>query len=199
MNFFKNQDFENAIKYYTEAIEIYSNAIYYCNRGTSYGKIGQQNEALEDLMICIELDPKYVRAYDRLGCTYMRLNNYQEAVKVFQEGLKIDPNYQDIKTHLQEARQILEGDMGGMGENQMPNMPNVEQLQNMLGNMGGPMQEILNNPQVMNMTMNMMNDPNFQQTMMNMMNNPGMAELFSQMMGGQGGQGGQGGGEGGHQ
>jgi small glutamine-rich tetratricopeptide repeat-containing protein alpha len=204
--FFKNQDFDNAIKCYSDAIEIYSSAIYYCNRGTSYGKLGKHNEALEDLLICVEIDPKYVRGYDRLGCTYMRLNNYPEAVRVFQEGLLVDPNYQDIKTHLQEARQYLEGDMGGMGENQIPGMPgvpgmpNMDQLQNMLGNMG-PMQDMLqNNPQIMNMAMNLMNDPNFQQTMMNMMNNPGMSELFGQMMGGQGGQGGQGGGTGeGHQ
>jgi len=183
---FKAQDFENAIKYYSEAIEIYSNAIYYCNRGTSYGKLSKHVEALEDFKTCILLDSKYVRGYDRLGCTYMKIGNLQEAIKTFQEGLLIDPKHEDLQSHLTEAQEQSQGDMGGMGN--LGGMPNMEQMQQMINNPEvlqnlGPMQDMLqNNPQLMNVAMNLMQDPNFQQTMMNMMNNPAMSNIFNQMM-----------------
>jgi len=193
---FKAQDYKNAITFYSEAIEIYSNAIYYCNRGTSYGKIGEHKNALDDFLACLQLDPNYVRGYDRLGCTYMKLNQLQEAINCFQSGLKIDPNNQDLKSHLVEAQEQSEGDLGGMGnqggvpgQGNLPpgGMPSMEQMQEifnnpqMMENMG-PLQDMFqNNPQIMDVAMNLMNDPNFQQSMMNMFNNPQLTNMFGQM------------------
>jgi len=185
---YKAQDFENAIKCYSDAIDIYSSAIYYCNRGTSYSKLLKFNEALEDFKNCLELDSTYIRAYDRLGCTYMKLGNLKEAITTFKVGLEHEPSNNDLINHLTEAQQQSEEDMGGMGGPGAPGMPNMEQMQEMFNNPQfmenmGPMQQMMqDNPQIMNMAMNMMNNPNFQQAMQDFMTNPSIANMFTGMM-----------------
>jgi len=213
-DFFKAGDYNNAIKSYSEALELFSNPIYFCNRGISYTKLSRNTEALEDFESCLELDPTYVKAYDKLGCTYMQLGRFGEAINSFQSGLDLNPTEQDtlknLRNHLNEAQE-RSGDMGGMGGGNnmpegMPGVPDVEQMRDMFNNPQfleqlGPMQEMMNNnPQIMNVAMNLMNDPNFQNMMQGMMSNPDLLNMFGGMMGGMGGgQGGQGGGQGGNQ
>jgi len=218
---FKKGDYNGAIQSYTEAIELYSNSIYYCNRGIAYSKILKFNEAIDDYKKCIELDPKYVKAYDRLGYTYLQQNKINEAVEIFNKGLEIDPNNNDLKNHLQEAQLVLEDQMGGnvgggnpgvnipgLGNMNMGNIQEALNNPNLMENLGpmlnnpnalldnlGPM---LNNPQFMNMTMQLMNDPNFQNMMGNLMNNPAIANIVQGLGGGgvpPGGAGGAGGGQ----
>jgi small glutamine-rich tetratricopeptide repeat-containing protein alpha len=193
---FKLKDFDGAIKCYSEAIQLYPNSIYYHNRGIAYSKVNQHQDAINDYKKCILLDPKYIKAYDRLGLAYLQLNQVSDAIDTFNKGLEVDPTNQELQTHLSEATQQAEDDMGGVGGGQqnvggggggMPNLGNLN-----LGNVQEMMQNpnfmenlgpLLQNPAVMNMTMQLMNDPNFQNMMGNMMNNPNLANLFGGMGG----------------
>ncbi len=68
-------------KKYDEAIEAYgraialnpSNAVYYSNRAAAYSFNGDHPSAIIDAEKAIEVDPKFVKAYSRLGCV-LRLN-----------------------------------------------------------------------------------------------------------------------------
>jgi len=186
---FKTGDYQAAIDLYTKAIEFYPNAIYFCNRGTAYTKLLQHNNAENDYLECIALDSQYVKAYDRLGYTYIQIGNLDKAIEAFSNGLVIEPNNQDLINHLAQAEEQKSGGMGGM-----PNMPNIPNMPNMPGGMPnlqdllsnpqvmqnlGPVQQMLNNPQFMNMTMQLMEDPSFQGLIQNMMGNP----AFSGMLG----------------
>jgi len=197
---FKSGDFNAAIQSYTEAIELYQNAVYYCNRAIAYNKLNKQEEAIADYKKCIEIDPKYVKAYDRLGYTYLNLNNLHEAIEIFQKGLEVDPLNGDLQKHYQQAQQLIGDDMGGMGGGVgvgvgaqgggapppnlggLPGMGNmnVNELLNNPNLMGG-LGNMLNNPEFMQMTMNMMNDPNFQNSVQNMMQNPQCQNMFGGM------------------
>jgi len=194
--FFKAGDYDKAIISYSEAIEIYSSPIYYCNRGISYNKLSKNSEAVEDFLCCLELDPSHAKAYDKLGLTYMQMGRFEEAINSFQNGINLNPTDQDLlknlQIHLAEAQERQSGDMGGMGGG-VGNDVNFDQMRDMFSNPQfleqlGPMQEMMNNnPQIMNAAMGLMNDPNFQSMMQNMMNNPELLNMF----GGMGGMGGQ--------
>jgi small glutamine-rich tetratricopeptide repeat-containing protein alpha len=60
--------YEEAIQSYTKAIELSpNNPIYYGNRAAAYSHLGQHVKAIEDCKRAIALDPKYAKAYSRLG------------------------------------------------------------------------------------------------------------------------------------
>jgi len=188
---FKGGDFQGAIDLYTSAVALYPNAIYYCNRGTAYTKLQQHTNAESDYLQCIALDPKYVKAYDRLGYTYIQIGNLDKAIEAFKNGLTVEPNNQDLLNHLAQAEEQRSGGMGGMPN--MPNFPNIPGMPNMPAGMPnfqellnnpqvmqnlGPIQNMLNNPQFMEMTMQLMENPNFQGIIQNMMNNPAFANML---------------------
>jgi len=155
----------------------------------------KHDDAIADYTKCIELDPKYIKAYDRLGYTYLQQQKVNEAIDTFNKGLEIDPTNQDLQKHLNQATEQAEDDMGGVGGQNnnnagMPggfppnlNMGNVQEMlqnPNFMQNLG----PLLQNPEIMNMTMQLMQDPNFQNMMGNMLNNPNLANLFGGMGGG---------------
>ena len=51
----------------------------------------------------IELSPINEVARDYLGVAMVREGNYKEAVANFQEALRINPTYEDARTHLKVA------------------------------------------------------------------------------------------------
>jgi tetratricopeptide (TPR) repeat protein len=187
---FRDGDYDKAIEMYTNAIILNPNAIYYCNRGIAYTKKQLHESAEKDYLKSIELDPKYIKAYDRLGYTYSQMGDFPKAIESFNNGLVQEPNNQDLINHLAQAQEQLQGDIGGMpgmpNLGGMPGMPNLAGMPgmadllnnpNVMQNMG-PIQDMLNNPQFMNMTMQLMEDPNFQGMLQNMMNNPAFANML---------------------
>jgi stress-induced-phosphoprotein 1 len=47
--------------------------------------------ALKDADKCLDLDPKFVKAYARKGTCHHFLKEYHKALKAFDDGLKLDP------------------------------------------------------------------------------------------------------------
>jgi len=59
--------YDSAIEQYTEAIKLDVNPVYYSNRAAAWGGLGEHGKAVEDAEKAIELDPKFSKAYSRLG------------------------------------------------------------------------------------------------------------------------------------
>jgi small glutamine-rich tetratricopeptide repeat-containing protein alpha len=59
--------YDSAIEQYTEAIKLDANPVYYSNRAAAWGGLGEHSKAVEDAEKAIELDPKFSKAYSRLG------------------------------------------------------------------------------------------------------------------------------------
>lgn len=53
------------------------------------------NQGLKDADKCIELDPKFVKAYARKGNCHHLMKEYHKAMKAYEDGLKIDPTNKD--------------------------------------------------------------------------------------------------------
>ncbi|KAG5028267.1 hypothetical protein JHK87_011781 [Glycine soja] len=94
---FKQQKYPEAIKHYTEAIKRNpKDAKAYSNRAASYTKLGAMPEGLKDAEKCIELDPTFSKGYTRKGAVQFFMKEYEKALETYKEGLKHDPNNQEL-------------------------------------------------------------------------------------------------------
>ncbi|KAJ1416033.1 Tetratricopeptide-like helical domain superfamily [Sesbania bispinosa] len=95
--FFKEQKYPEAVKHYTESIRRNPNdPRAYSNRAACYTKLGAMPEGLKDAEKCIELDPTFVKGYTRKGAVQFFTKEYDKALETYKEGLKHDPNNQEL-------------------------------------------------------------------------------------------------------
>ena len=66
-------------------------------------EIGAFKEAIEILNKSLEIDPKFVPAYYRMGSVYDEWDRRTEAINAYQQVLKIDPNHFDARLGLASA------------------------------------------------------------------------------------------------
>ena len=62
--------YDSAIEQYTQAIKLDPNPVYYSNRAAAWGGVGEHEKAVEDAERALALDPKFAKAYSRLGQVY---------------------------------------------------------------------------------------------------------------------------------
>lgn len=68
----------------------------YSNRAACYTKLGAMPEGLKDAEKCIELDPTFSKGYTRKGAVQFFMKEYEKALETYKEGLKHDPNNQEL-------------------------------------------------------------------------------------------------------
>merc|ERR1719494_188496 len=96
-------DLATAIKMYTEAILVDpDNHVLYSNRSAAYAKDAKYDQALADARRTVELKSDWAKGYSRLGAALSLLKSYDEAEDAYMQGLKIDPNNEQLKAGLQE-------------------------------------------------------------------------------------------------
>ncbi|XP_071715779.1 translocon at the outer membrane of chloroplasts 64-like [Rutidosis leptorrhynchoides] len=89
---FKAKNWQNAIKFYTDAIKLNSsNATYFNNRAAAYLEVGSFIQAEADCSKAIDLDKKNVKAYLRRGTAREMLGYYKEAIEDFRYALILEP------------------------------------------------------------------------------------------------------------
>merc|ERR1712159_202131 len=102
---FKAQKYAEAKTYYDDGIKRNpKDAKLYSNRTACLNKLGAAPDALKDLDKCLELDPKFVRAYARKGQTHFLMKENHKALKAYEDGLKIDPDNQEQNMQDNPAR-----------------------------------------------------------------------------------------------
>ncbi|XVF51672.1 hypothetical protein PTKIN_Ptkin04bG0203300 [Pterospermum kingtungense] len=95
--FFKQQKYPDAVKHYTESLRRNpKDPKAYSNRAACYTKLGALPEGLKDAEKCIELDPTFSKGYTRKGAVQFFMKEYDKALETYQEGLKHDPNNQEL-------------------------------------------------------------------------------------------------------
>lgn len=207
------KDYPAAIDLYSQALNIApANPIYLSNRAAAHSALGNHAKAVEDAEVAVAADPKYVKAWSRLGLARFALGDAKGAAEAYENGIEAEGNggSDAMKRGLETAnKRIAEmekkdneppaedvddaaGSSRGAG-----GMPDLSALAGMLGGGGGgggsgggmpDLSSIMNNPMFASMAQNLMKNP---ETMSNLMNNPALKQMFG---GGEGGQGGRGGG-----
>ncbi|XP_014749679.1 PREDICTED: serine/threonine-protein phosphatase 5 [Sturnus vulgaris] len=106
--FFKGKDYENAVKFYSSAIELNpGNAIYYGNRSLAYLRTECYGYALADATRAVQLDAKYVKGYYRRAASNMALGKFKAALRDYEMVVKVRPNDKDAKLKYQECHRIV--------------------------------------------------------------------------------------------
>lgn len=103
------EKFDEAVRLYSEAIKLDGkNHILYSNRSAAYAKLKDFSKALEDAEMTVKLKPDWGKGFSRKGAALTYLGRHQEAIDCYQEGLKCDPNNQQLAEGLVEAKKLLD-------------------------------------------------------------------------------------------
>jgi tetratricopeptide (TPR) repeat protein len=79
-----NRDYNNALKYFDEALEINpNNANDWFNKGFSLAELGKHNEAIDCYDKVLEIDPNSVYAWNGKANALNGLGEYTEAIKFY--------------------------------------------------------------------------------------------------------------------
>ena len=65
-------------------------------RAQCYIYLGALPQGLEDAEKCIELDPTFLKGYVRKAKVQFLMEDYENAMATYQEGLRCDPNNPEI-------------------------------------------------------------------------------------------------------
>ena len=90
---FREGDFGGAVREYEEAVKRDpTNAPYRNNLAAALLKISDFNGAKNQVEKCLELDPKYVKAWAKKGDIEFLMKEYHKAMDSYRTGLNIEPN-----------------------------------------------------------------------------------------------------------
>ncbi|KAL3119654.1 hypothetical protein niasHT_006740 [Heterodera trifolii] len=163
----KSNKFEEAILKYNEAIKLNRDPIFFCNRAAAYCRLEQYDLAIQDCRTALALDPKYAKAYGRMGVALSCQNRYDQAVEAYKKALELDPGNESYKNNLSIAEDKLLKAREALRNNPQPNP-----FANMFGGPGG-MGGLMNNPEMMSTITNIMQDPNMRNMMTQMVQSMG--------------------------
>ncbi|KAK3281271.1 hypothetical protein CYMTET_10925 [Cymbomonas tetramitiformis] len=105
---FQQGDYHTAVKQYSMAIRMdKTNHVLWSNRSGSHAGVGNYEKALEDANRCIRLAPKWGKGFARKGAALVGLGQGGEGVKVYLEGLKVDPDNAGLREGLNEAKEAI--------------------------------------------------------------------------------------------
>lgn len=205
------KDYPTAIDFYTQALTLNpSNAVYLSNRAAAHSAARDHEKARADAEAAVAIDPKYTKAWSRLGLARFALGDAKGAMEAYQKGIEYEGNggseamkkgYETAKRRVDELEAA--GDdapaargAGGAGAG---GMPDLSSLAGMFGGGGrgagagagagaggGGMPDlgsIMNNPMFAQMAQNLMSNPDM---MANLMNNPRLRDMANQFQGGGG-------------
>ena len=211
------KDYKTAIDLYSQAIALVPlNPIYLSNRAAAYSALNRHSEAQTDAEMAVAADPKYTKAWSRLGLARYVQGDAKGSMEAYAKGIEYEGNggSEAMKKGYETAKKRVEQDekdaiaddesedvestrsAGGGGVGGMPDLSALAGMLGGGGRGGGPdLSSIMSNPMFASMAQNMMSNPDM---MSNLMNNPKlkqMAESFG-LGGGAGGSGGEGAGAG---
>jgi chaperonin cofactor prefoldin len=134
---FAAKEYEKAIGFYTEAIELdASNHLYYSNRSICLAETKKYEEAKADGAMCIKIDPTFVKGYHRKANAEFLSGDYDSASATVHAGLKVDPTMGDLKRLLQKIKAKRGGELTAKRRSNAPNKGGHDQsLQNELSDL----------------------------------------------------------------
>lgn len=180
------KDYGAAIASYTKAIELHACPVFYSNRAAAYSQVGQHDKAIEDAREAAKLDPKFGKAYSRLGHALFSSGRYDEAVEAYQQGLLVDPENKLMQSGLDTAKSQAAKDSSSASASTSSPTPATRDGAGAgaggfpgMGGAGGmpDLASLMNNPMMQQMAQSMMTNGGLEQ----LMNNPMMRSVAERM------------------
>ncbi len=85
---------ESAISLYRAALEMHPTAQAHVQLASAYSQQGRYEDAIDECMLAIELDPNYGKAYNDLATYLMAMDCYEAAMLWLEKAIAL-PNYSD--------------------------------------------------------------------------------------------------------
>jgi stress-induced-phosphoprotein 1 len=174
---FKEGKWVEAMRKYSEAIkrnpsDPETSHIYYSNRGNCYIRMNEMNLAIEDFDKCIELNPKYPKAYLNKAHIKFAQKEYQKVMPIYEQVLAMEDVDEDSKKKAQEGLQrtvqaIQQMQSTGADEEQLRRAQADPEIQQILGD-----------PMVQQVLRDFKDNPQYAQQAMK---NPGMAAKLNKL------------------
>lgn len=205
------KDYPTAIDLYSKALAILpGNPIFLSNRAAAYSASKDHESARADAEAAVAADPKYTKAWSRLGLARFALGDAKGSMEAYSKGIEFEGNggsdamKKGFETAKKRVAELEAGDSdddevtergapGGGGSG----IPDLSALAGMFGGGGAgggggmpDLSSIMSNPMFASMAQNLMSNPDM---MNNLMSNPRIREMANQFGGGAGGAGGEGG------
>ena len=98
-----NKQYDEAIDYYTKAIALKEDHVFYSNRSAAYLSKGDANNALLDGNKCIEISPSWPKGYSRKGAALHAMQQYDEALDTYNAGLQVAPEDSSLKNAVNDV------------------------------------------------------------------------------------------------
>ena len=205
------KDYATAISFYTKALDIApANPIYLSNRAAAYSASQEHKKAADDAELAVAADPKYVKAWSRLGLARFALGDAKGAAEAYQAGIDAEGNggsdamrrgLETAKKRIAEMEKkdneppVEDVDDASGASRGAGGMPDLSSLASMLGGGGrgggggggGGMPDLgslMSNPMFANMAQNLMSNP---EMLGNLMNNPRLRQMAENFGSGSGG------------
>lgn len=202
----QQKDYKTAIDKYSQAIALSpTNPIYLSNRAAAYSASNDHAAAVRDAEIAVAADPKYTKAWSRLGLARFAMGDARGSVDAYSKGIENEGNggSDAMKKGLETAKKELarmeaeEDNMAADDVDDAPGntrgapggMPDLASLAGMFGGGGGgggmpDLGQIMNNPMFAGMARNLMQNP---EALGSLMNNPMLQNMINQRREGGGG------------
>lgn len=209
------KDYAGAIDLYTKALAIVpGNPIFLSNRAAAYSASKDHESARADAEAAVAVDPKYTKAWSRLGLARFALGDAKGSMEAYSKGIEFEGSggsdamkkgFETAKKRVAELEaddddedEVMDrGVPGGAGAGGMPDLASLAGMFGGGGAGGGGMPDlssIMSNPMFASMAQNLMSNPDM---MNNLMSNPRIRDMANQFgAGGAGGEGGRGAGGG---
>jgi small glutamine-rich tetratricopeptide repeat-containing protein alpha len=194
------KDHTTAISLYTQALEIAPlNPIYLSNRAAAYSASGQHANAVADAELAVSVDPKYSKAWSRLGLAKFDLGDYKGAAEAYEKGIEAEGSggSDAMRRGLETSRKKIEEvdrdagsaeDVEDTVRGAPGGTPDLSSLAGMFGGGRGggaggtpDLSSIMNNPMFASMAQNLMSNP---EMLNNLMSNPRLRQMADNFGGG---------------
>lgn len=211
------KDYASAIDLYTQALALVpGNPIFLSNRAAAYSASKDHESARADAEASVAADPKYTKAWSRLGLARFALGDAKGSMEAYEKGIEYEGNggSEAMRRGFETAKKRTEQEaLSGGADDELPSargaggaggaggMPDLSALAGMFGGGGAggaggggmpDLSSIMSNPMFASMAQNLMSNPDM---MNNLMSNPQLRDMASRFGGGGGGgEGGAGGG-----
>ncbi|KUI55936.1 Small glutamine-rich tetratricopeptide repeat-containing protein 2 [Cytospora mali] len=183
------KDYPKAIDLYTQALSLHpGNAIFLSNRAAAYSAAKDHESAKADAEAAVTVDPKYTKAWSRLGLARFALGDARGSMEAYQKGIEYEGNggsdamkkgFETAKKRTEEieADEIASRGAGGAAPGGGPN------LNDLAGINPDIMNNLMSNPRLRDMASQFGNGGGMPD-MSALMSDPNIADMARNLMGG---------------
>lgn len=174
--YFKDGDYEQAVKLYSEILEIdENNHMVLSNRSAAYIKLEKYDLALGDAIKTTKLKPDWGKAWGRLGAALYGQDKLDEALVAYNKANELDPSeiYTQMMNQIKEELKTMKSKLIDENISETVGNPLMSGLFNNL------FDSIRSNPKIMEKLTN----PEFQGKVLSLQNNPMEAMKDKEVMG----------------